>query len=64
MSLFSKQPMRCNNCGTELETNFQDWDGRFCSRYCNDEYRRKRVLALMGKPYEPRRAESEGRDDE
>ena len=43
----------CNNCGKELQTDFNRFDGRVCDQKCHDGLEWKKVLALMGSPPQP-----------
>ena len=48
MSLFSKVPVHCNNCGNLFETSFHEYDGRVCCKACNEEMNKKRTASIMG----------------
>ena len=61
MSLFSKQPIRCNACGAAYETDFQIGypNGKHvCSQECFDEMRWRETLSMLGKEYRPKAAEA------
>ena len=54
MSLFSKVPVYCNNCGTTFMTSFQEYDGKVCHKECWLELEQKRTHAIMGKEWKPK----------
>lgn len=56
--MFTMQKIHCQICAKEFEYDFCSRGGYgphrpCCSRDCYDEYEYRRILALLGKPYEP-----------
>lgn len=54
VSLYSKQKLFCNICGTEIFENLINMIGReckVCSAECLEEYQWRYALSLMGKEY-------------
>jgi len=51
MSLFTKQPMFCCICGTEIMFDFNYRGIPICDVQCWDEYQRRKSLYILGKKY-------------
>jgi DNA-directed RNA polymerase subunit N (RpoN/RPB10) len=51
MSLTSKVPVFCMNCGKAHNTDFKVYGGRVCSDVCHLQLEKKRILSMMGKDF-------------
>lgn len=59
MSVFSKQKLFCQVCGVSMETDFQRWGGRVCSKDCWEELQWRKNLSVMSLPYQPKASRKE-----